>query len=161
MTDISIDIYLCIFQCVAFSYVSLGISNACMISCCSSLAFSWLVISDTFCCFFVKHNIMNVSMRNINVKVKQKKSNKTRWFITNLENLFKLEIKNVRFCVTQHRKQAAGVTQNPVPLSVAGWYSFNMASAVCARFLLQRSTQGFLFSSRAVPAFSRLVRFCI
>ncbi|XP_059185658.1 NADH dehydrogenase [ubiquinone] 1 alpha subcomplex assembly factor 3 [Centropristis striata] len=29
-----------------------------------------------------------------------------------------------------------------------------MASAVCARFLLQRSTQGFLFSSRAAPAFS-------
>ncbi|XP_036956445.1 NADH dehydrogenase [ubiquinone] 1 alpha subcomplex assembly factor 3 [Acanthopagrus latus] len=29
-----------------------------------------------------------------------------------------------------------------------------MASAVCARFLLQRTTQGFLFSSRAVPAFS-------
>lgn len=29
-----------------------------------------------------------------------------------------------------------------------------MASAVCARFLLHRSTSGFLFSSRAVPAFS-------
>ncbi|XP_072239247.1 NADH dehydrogenase [ubiquinone] 1 alpha subcomplex assembly factor 3 [Leuresthes tenuis] len=29
-----------------------------------------------------------------------------------------------------------------------------MATAVCARFLLQRSTQGFLFSSRAAPAFS-------
>ncbi|KAM8757013.1 NADH dehydrogenase [ubiquinone] 1 alpha subcomplex assembly factor 3 [Acanthopagrus schlegelii] len=29
-----------------------------------------------------------------------------------------------------------------------------MASAVCARFLLQRTTQGFLFSSRAAPAFS-------
>ncbi|KAM7422614.1 hypothetical protein PAMA_010583 [Pampus argenteus] len=29
-----------------------------------------------------------------------------------------------------------------------------MASAMCARFLLQRSTQGFLFSSRAIPAFS-------
>ncbi|XP_071376802.1 NADH dehydrogenase [ubiquinone] 1 alpha subcomplex assembly factor 3 [Centroberyx affinis] len=29
-----------------------------------------------------------------------------------------------------------------------------MASAVCARFLLQRSTQGFPFSSRAIPAFS-------
>ncbi|XP_035858518.1 NADH dehydrogenase [ubiquinone] 1 alpha subcomplex assembly factor 3 isoform X2 [Sander lucioperca] len=32
--------------------------------------------------------------------------------------------------------------------------SVNMASAVCARVLLQRSTQGFLFSSRAVPNFS-------
>ncbi|XP_078104687.1 NADH dehydrogenase [ubiquinone] 1 alpha subcomplex assembly factor 3 [Sander vitreus] len=30
----------------------------------------------------------------------------------------------------------------------------NMAALVCARVLLQRSTQGFLFSSRAVPAFS-------
>ncbi|KAM3620872.1 uncharacterized protein V6R79_003113 [Siganus canaliculatus] len=29
-----------------------------------------------------------------------------------------------------------------------------MATAVCARFLLQRSTQGFLFSSRAAPVFS-------
>ncbi|XP_008280892.1 NADH dehydrogenase [ubiquinone] 1 alpha subcomplex assembly factor 3 [Stegastes partitus] len=29
-----------------------------------------------------------------------------------------------------------------------------MATAVCARFLLHRSTPGFLFSSRAVPAFS-------
>ncbi|XP_049894860.1 NADH dehydrogenase [ubiquinone] 1 alpha subcomplex assembly factor 3 [Epinephelus moara] len=29
-----------------------------------------------------------------------------------------------------------------------------MASAVCARFLLQRSTHGFLFSSKAAPAFS-------
>ncbi|XP_074491514.1 NADH dehydrogenase [ubiquinone] 1 alpha subcomplex assembly factor 3 [Sebastes fasciatus] len=29
-----------------------------------------------------------------------------------------------------------------------------MSSAVCARFLLQRSTQGFLFSSRAAPALS-------
>ncbi|XP_028262421.1 NADH dehydrogenase [ubiquinone] 1 alpha subcomplex assembly factor 3 [Parambassis ranga] len=29
-----------------------------------------------------------------------------------------------------------------------------MASAVCARFLLQRSSRGFLFSSRAAPAFS-------
>ncbi|XP_075967006.1 NADH dehydrogenase [ubiquinone] 1 alpha subcomplex assembly factor 3 [Anarhichas minor] len=29
-----------------------------------------------------------------------------------------------------------------------------MASAVCTRFLLQRSTQGFLFSCRAGPAFS-------
>ncbi|XP_029287177.1 NADH dehydrogenase [ubiquinone] 1 alpha subcomplex assembly factor 3 [Cottoperca gobio] len=29
-----------------------------------------------------------------------------------------------------------------------------MATAVCARFLLQRSTHGFLFSSRAGPAFS-------
>ncbi|KAM7402129.1 hypothetical protein PAMP_017395 [Pampus punctatissimus] len=29
-----------------------------------------------------------------------------------------------------------------------------MASSVCARFLLEKSTQGFLFSSRAIPAFS-------
>ncbi|KAM9361178.1 NADH dehydrogenase [ubiquinone] 1 alpha subcomplex assembly factor 3 [Symphorus nematophorus] len=29
-----------------------------------------------------------------------------------------------------------------------------MASVTCARFLLQRSTQGFLFSSRATPTFS-------
>ncbi|XP_054472493.1 NADH dehydrogenase [ubiquinone] 1 alpha subcomplex assembly factor 3 [Anoplopoma fimbria] len=32
--------------------------------------------------------------------------------------------------------------------------SVNMASAVCTRFLLQRSTQGFLFSSRTGAAFS-------
>ncbi|XP_034725198.1 NADH dehydrogenase [ubiquinone] 1 alpha subcomplex assembly factor 3 isoform X1 [Etheostoma cragini] len=32
--------------------------------------------------------------------------------------------------------------------------SVNMASAVCARVLLQRSTHGFLFSSRAIPASS-------
>ncbi|XP_003441472.2 NADH dehydrogenase [ubiquinone] 1 alpha subcomplex assembly factor 3 [Oreochromis niloticus] len=36
-----------------------------------------------------------------------------------------------------------------------GHFSVNMATAaVFARFLLQKSTQGFLFSSRAVPAFS-------
>lgn len=31
----------------------------------------------------------------------------------------------------------------------------NMASAVCTRFLLQRSTHGFLFSSRTRPTFFR------
>nr|XP_020463393.1 NADH dehydrogenase [ubiquinone] 1 alpha subcomplex assembly factor 3 [Monopterus albus] len=59
---------------------------------------------------------------------------------------------SVRLCVTRHRKQAPGVTQNDVPQLVSGWFlvsSVNMAGATCAKFLLQSSTRGFLFSSRA------------
>lgn len=62
----------------------------------------------------------------------------------------------VRFCVTQHRKQRPSVTQKRVPLACRRLLrSVNMASAACARFLLQRSTHGFLLSSRTIPSLSR------
>lgn len=62
----------------------------------------------------------------------------------------------VRFCVTQHRKSAPCVTQKRFPLPRRRLLrAVNMASAACARFLLQRSTHGFLFSSRATPSLTR------
>lgn len=86
-------------------------------------------------------------------------------YTTQSESLTRRQLQNpvkavvlrfVRFCVTQHRKPAPSVTQKRVPLA---WRrllrSVNMASAACARFLLQRSTHGFLLSSRTIPSLSR------
>lgn len=64
-----------------------------------------------------------------------------------------------KFCVSviflrYTTTEAAGVTHNCVPLVMS---PVNMASAVCRRFLLQRSTHGFLLSSRARPTLFRYV----